>query len=159
MNNLSQEVFEDSLNLLAEAYASEHPVFSNSSIFGIWYEFLGSKFTNENFTQAVNNYIATSKYFPRAPIEIWENWQASQPEQAPPGERYNQLQINSAEQNVDNLTPQQMEENYLRMKLILQLTMGKAQCIGKAEKDKLINQMRKMPILDLKLFVKKWQIN
>ena len=69
------------------------------------------------------------------------------------------MQINSAEQNVENLTPEQMEENYLRMRLIVQLTMGKAQCIGKAEKDKLINQMKKMPILDLQSFVKNWQPN
>ncbi|MGB6301081.1 MAG: hypothetical protein WBF90_33570 [Rivularia sp. (in: cyanobacteria)] len=155
MTILSQNAFTQGLDLLELTYGNDLSVFQNNTIFQVWFDYFKQKYSDEKFLQIIKKYISEAHFPPRVPADICKFWVDSG-EERPPGENYTALP--STQINADRLTPQEMEENYLRMRLILRLTMGKAARIGKENKDKLIAQMQKMSINELDVFVQKYEL-
>lgn len=154
MTILSQNVFIQGLDLLELTYGNDLSVFQNNTIFQVWFDYFKQKYSNEKFLQIIKKYISEAHFPPRVPSDICKFW-INSGEERPPGENYTALP--SAQINADKLTPQEMEENYLRMKLILKLTMGKAARIGQENKDELIAKMQKMSLNELDVFVQNYE--
>ena len=153
---ITQYQLQECLKLLGDAYGYEFPVFKNPTIFGIWFDFFSQRFgSSDKFNKMVCNYIANNSYFPRSPKELYESWNENTPALINNGNSA----LPSSEINVQALTPEQMAENYLRMKLIIKVAMGKGKLLSADKRDELIRTMQAMHIDDLKEFVDNYKVN
>lgn len=156
MNILSQQAFSSGMDLLESAYGSEFPVFADARLLRIWYKHFSCKYSDREFEKVVEHYISNCSYFPKAPAQMCEAYsKADKHETRSPGE--NCLALPSTQINAESLSPEKIKENFVRVRLIVNLTMGKAQCIGREEKVLLLSELHKMPLDKLKAFVDGYQ--
>lgn len=132
---MTLEEYTQVMDLLSAVHGEEHAVFTNPDISAIWYEFFASKTTAASFRQIMKWYLSHCHWMPKAPNDIYKAWIESG-EQRPPGEDWNALNAKIAaslpsseyqeqvrqKEELDNMSPEQREENLLRFQLIYAIT-------------------------------------
>ena len=152
---ITKQGFIESLNLLADNYGDDYPVFRNQDIAEAWFNFFKEVcHTDEKLKKIFTHYIVESMYFPKAPREIITLWDDSGKDR--PSENY--LSLPSTEdrlsreqkEELDNMSLEDMAEN--RKKIPLILAIAKTwNGLNSKERLERINELCKHPASELQM--------